>query len=75
MERPRNGTRQPGGRIRSRCSSTRASRDETLLPIRYGRMAASAFAFFRGGAAIMAADLSGTPVGGLHARRAAMPTS
>ena len=44
------------------------SRDETLLPIRYGRMAASAFAFFRGGAAIMAADLAGTPVSGLRAQ-------
>jgi uncharacterized protein (DUF2252 family) len=29
-----------------------------LVPIRYGRMAASAFAFYRGGAAIMAADLA-----------------
>ncbi len=44
------------------------SRDPTLLPIRYGRMAASAFAFYRGGAAIMAADLSGTPVSGLPAQ-------
>lgn len=44
------------------------TRDPTLLPIRYGRMAASAFAFYRGGAAIMAADLSGTPVSGLHAQ-------
>jgi uncharacterized protein (DUF2252 family) len=44
------------------------SRIEELLPIRYGRMAASPFAFFRGGAAIMAADLSGTAVGGLRAQ-------
>lgn len=29
-----------------------------LVPIRYGRMSASAFAFYRGGAAIMAADLA-----------------
>ncbi|WP_329248245.1 DUF2252 domain-containing protein [Streptomyces sp. NBC_01478] len=29
-----------------------------LLPIRYGRMAASPFAFFRGSAAVMAADLA-----------------
>jgi uncharacterized protein (DUF2252 family) len=43
-----------------------ANREPTLLPIRYGRMAASAFAFYRGGAAIMAADLSGTPVSGLR---------
>jgi len=32
-----------------------------LLPIRHGRMAASAFAFYRGAAAIMAADLATTP--------------
>jgi len=35
-------------------------RIENLLPIRYGRMLASPFAFFRGSAAIMAADLSQT---------------
>lgn len=35
-----------------------------LLPIRYGRMVASPFAFFRGTAAIMAADLVHTPVSG-----------
>jgi uncharacterized protein (DUF2252 family) len=31
-----------------------------LLPIRYGRMLRSPFAFFRGAAAIMAADRAGT---------------
>jgi uncharacterized protein (DUF2252 family) len=36
-----------------------------LLPIRYGRMAASPFAFYRGAAAVMAADLAGTPDAGL----------
>ena len=36
------------------------------MPIRYGRMAASPFAFFRGAAAIMAADLATTPVTGLR---------
>jgi uncharacterized protein (DUF2252 family) len=36
-----------------------------LVPVRHGRMAASPFAFFRGGAAIMAMDLSRTPVTGL----------
>jgi uncharacterized protein (DUF2252 family) len=35
-----------------------------LLPIRYGRMAESPFAFFRGAAAVMARDLSTTPVSG-----------
>lgn len=35
-----------------------------LLPIRYGRMSASPFAFLRGAAAVMAADLATTPVAG-----------
>jgi uncharacterized protein (DUF2252 family) len=39
-----------------------------LLPIRYGRMRKSPFAFFRGAAAIMAADLATTPVTGLRAQ-------
>jgi uncharacterized protein (DUF2252 family) len=37
----------------------------SLLPIRYDRMRASPLAFFRGAAAIMAADLADTPVTGL----------
>jgi uncharacterized protein (DUF2252 family) len=36
-----------------------------LLPIRYQRMRQSPFAFFRGGAALMAADLSHTPATGV----------
>ena len=36
-----------------------------LLPIRYGRMAASAFAYFRGAALPMASDLAATPRSGL----------
>jgi uncharacterized protein (DUF2252 family) len=36
-----------------------------LLPIRYGRMASSAFAFFRGAALPMADDLAQTPRSGL----------
>jgi Uncharacterized protein conserved in bacteria (DUF2252) len=36
-----------------------------LLPIRYGRMLASPFAFFRGAALLMASDLSHAPVTGL----------
>ena len=32
-----------------------------LLPLRYGRMLVSPFSFYRGGAAIMARDLAGTP--------------
>ena len=37
-----------------------------LVPIRYGRMLASPFAFYRGGALIMAADLARTPRSGLR---------
>jgi len=37
-----------------------------LVPIRYGRMLASPFTFFRGAPAIMAADLARTPATGLH---------
>ena len=39
-----------------------------LLPIRYGRMLVSPFAFFRGGALIMASDLATTPRSGLNAQ-------
>jgi uncharacterized protein (DUF2252 family) len=42
-----------------------SARVPELLPIRYGRMAASPFAFYRGAAAVMAADLASTPVSGL----------
>jgi uncharacterized protein (DUF2252 family) len=38
-----------------------AARVPELVPIRYGRMAVSAFAFFRGAALPMACDLAGTP--------------
>jgi uncharacterized protein (DUF2252 family) len=37
-----------------------------LIPIRYGRMLQSPFAFYRGAALNMAADLARTPVTGLH---------
>ena len=36
-----------------------------LVPIRHGRMMSSPFAFFRGAALGMAADLAGTPVSGI----------
>ncbi len=41
------------------------SRVAELIPIRHGRMAVSPFAFFRGGAAIMAADLATSPTTGI----------
>jgi uncharacterized protein (DUF2252 family) len=43
-----------------------AQRVPELLPIRHGRMAASPFAFYRGAAAIMAADLAPTPTTGIR---------
>ncbi len=39
-----------------------------LLPIRYGRMVSSPFAFYRGAALVMAADLAATPSSGLRAQ-------
>lgn len=42
------------------------SRVPELVPIRHGRMLASPFAFFRGAAAVMAADLARTPDSGLR---------
>jgi uncharacterized protein (DUF2252 family) len=44
------------------------SRVAELVPIRYERMLASPFAFFRGGAAVMAADLAAAPDTGLEAQ-------
>ncbi|MFD5461407.1 DUF2252 domain-containing protein [Kitasatospora sp. NPDC127059] len=45
-----------------------ASRVRELVPVRYGRMSESPFRFYRGAAAIMAADLSGTPTSGIRAQ-------
>jgi uncharacterized protein (DUF2252 family) len=45
-----------------------APRVQELLPIRYGRMLASPFAFYRGAAAIMASDLATAPRTGLQAQ-------
>jgi len=39
---------------------------QDLLPIRYGRMRQSPFGFFRGAAALMAADLAATPATGIR---------
>jgi uncharacterized protein (DUF2252 family) len=41
------------------------TRVQDLLPIRHARMAASSFAFLRGAAAVMAADLAATPSTGI----------
>jgi len=37
-----------------------------LIPIRFGRMSASPFAFYRGSAVLMAADLAHTPTSGIR---------
>jgi uncharacterized protein (DUF2252 family) len=42
------------------------SRVPELVPIRYGRMVASPFAFYRGAALVMASDLASTPSPGLR---------
>ena len=42
------------------------SRVPELVPVRYGRMLASAFTFYRGAAGIMAADLAAGPDSGLR---------
>jgi len=45
-----------------------ASRVPELVPIRYGRMTESPFRFYRGAAALMAADLADTPRTGVTAQ-------
>lgn len=48
--------------------ASNAGRLPRLLPLRHSRMAASPFAFYRGAAGLMAADLAGTPSSGMHAQ-------
>jgi uncharacterized protein (DUF2252 family) len=43
-----------------------AERISELVPIRYGRMLQSPFTFYRGAAAVMAADLAATPTTGVR---------
>ncbi|MFJ2026595.1 DUF2252 domain-containing protein [Streptomyces sp. NPDC087897] len=45
-----------------------AERVPELVPIRYARMSESPFRFYRGAAALMAADLAGTPDSGIRAQ-------
>ena len=45
--------------------ASNAGRITTLVPMRFGRMSTSPFAFYRGAAALMASDLSTTPVSGI----------
>lgn len=46
--------------------ATDATRQKELVPLRYGRMLQSPFTFYRGSAAVMAADLARTPVTGIR---------
>ncbi len=46
-------------------SESNEGRMPDLIPIRFGRMMQSPFAFYRGSAALMAADLASTPKSGL----------
>jgi uncharacterized protein (DUF2252 family) len=58
---------QPGGRIVDPIAyleMQNATRIQTLVPIRMGRMLASPFAFLRGSAGVMAMDLATTPLTG-----------
>ena len=58
--KPAKGRRDPVDLL----SESNAGRVESLIPIRFGRMSASPFAFYRGSAALMAADLAKTPTSG-----------
>ncbi len=46
--------------------ASNVGREESLIPLRMGRMAASPFAFLRGACAVMAGDLAHTPISGLQ---------
>jgi uncharacterized protein (DUF2252 family) len=62
------GWTRPGGRPDpvEVLKQTDKGRLAELLPVRYGRMRQSPFAFFRGAAALMALDLASTPATGIH---------
>ena len=62
------GWKSPKGRrdpVELLCESN-ADRMADLIPIRFGRMSESPFAFYRGSAALMAADLATTPTSGIR---------
>jgi uncharacterized protein (DUF2252 family) len=60
--KPKKGRRDPVELL----IESNAGRVENLIPIRHARMAESPFAFYRGSAALMAADLATTPTSGLR---------
>jgi hypothetical protein len=60
---------QPSARYADVIALLKASeqgRMARLIPLRYGRMLQSPFTFFRGTAAVMAADLATTPTSGIR---------
>ncbi len=58
-------TKGRGDPVALTCASN-VGRMPELIPIRFGRMSASPFAFYRGSAALMAADLAKTATSGLR---------
>ncbi len=65
--RTASGSRRPTAPTRSTLLERQAAaRLAELVPVRYGRMLASPFAFYRGAAPLMAADLAETPRTGLR---------
>jgi uncharacterized protein (DUF2252 family) len=62
------GWKAPSGRLEAveLVLEAEKERHAELLPLRHGRMARSAFTFYRGAALTMAADLAATPVSGLR---------
>src|SRR5262249_16722710 len=59
------GGRTPTERARS-TSCTLPTRQQQLVPLRYGRMLQSPFTFYRGSAAVMANDMAYTPNTGIY---------
>ena len=69
MPRETHGGWKPPGKRRDPVEilvESNKGRVPELVPLRFGRMSQSPFAFYRGAAAIMAADLAGTPHSGLR---------
>nr|WP_253669270.1 DUF2252 domain-containing protein [Streptoalloteichus tenebrarius] len=65
-DHPPVGTDRPS--VLDHVAASNAGRLAHLVPLRTGRMIASPFAFYRGTAGLMAADLAGRPVSGLSAQ-------
>ncbi|SFB39811.1 Uncharacterized conserved protein, DUF2252 family [Amycolatopsis marina] len=65
-DHPAAGPRRPG--VVDFVEASNEGRLAELLPLRIAKMTASPFAFFRGAAGLMAADLAGTPASGLTAQ-------